>query len=143
MANSDLNIIKNIFFSAGANTLRLAEIYFNSVSSAPLSETYARLRQYFKPLTSGAGSSTNNDKKGFPTHKGGKLEVTVQLNVGDPNLRVPRTAILKGGDGNKGAPELPNYLFRDGPDQKYNINEVSTALTGGMFETTIVSTMGR
>lgn len=119
-----------------------ALLYINAAITGPVSETYARLRKYFKPLTSGAGSSTNNDKKGLPAHKRGKLELNVQLNVGDPNLRIPRTMILKGGAGDKGSPELPNYLFRDGKEQKYFANEVVTSLTGGMFETNIRMTMG-
>lgn len=89
------------------------------------------LRKYFEQVS--AGSRTNEQK----INQGDSLNMTVTLNIGDPWLRPPRTAILfHGSDDPKAvSPYLPMFLWDEDYTRKFTINKVTTSLNDGKLST--------
>jgi hypothetical protein len=108
------------------------------VYQAKLSEQQDLLRKYFVPLTHDSKTNLNNSHG--PDHDG-PIEIEVKLNVGDPFLRPPRSAMLYSGGETKST-ELPSFLFKTKKSpQKYNINKVKTEFSSGMISTSLVMTV--
>jgi len=80
LANSDLNIIKNVFISAGANKLRLAEIYFNhSISEIKFISDSIEWKEI----------DTKERKNVFIRKYSSDIETTTNVIDGEFNLLIP------------------------------------------------------
>lgn len=110
--------------------------YLRLVAAAKVSKSKDKLREYFVPVTH--DSKTNKNLSHAPANKKGSVSLEIGLNIGDPYLRPPRTAKLHAGSVGIDS-ELPDYLFKDGKPQKYNINKVRSSLSNGMIQTQMVA----
>lgn len=96
-------------------------------------------KQYFVPVT--GGTATNENLATVKKNRAKGFELSIDLNVGDPYLRPPRTAFLKSGTIGDKFSDLPAFLFHDNKNpSKYNINEVETTLEKGMIQTRLKAT---
>jgi len=120
------------------NNPNLINKYINILKNSDYYETEASLKKYFVPITH--NMSTEKSSSSVASHKSAGIELSINLNVGDPFLRPPRKGILQCGTTATENSYLPSFLFPEGRyKQYYNINKVKTQLNSGMIKTSLVA----
>ncbi len=108
--------------------------YAAVAAQAGISGIDTTVRTYYEPVT--GGSSTHQD-----FYKEGPLKMSVELNVGDPYVRPPRSALLFHGspDPRAVSAHLPNFLYEGGEPfiTNFKMKKVVTSLNAGKLTTVI------
>lgn len=113
--------------------------------SAVTFEGYKGISQYWEPE-----KYTENTNKDIPVPHGNLgIDISIDLNEGDPYLKPPRNALLWDGTINTNADSanLPSWLFQNatwesGP-AKLKINEITLHYSGGRLKSNLKCSMNR
>lgn len=130
--------LKNDVKAAAESSPSAAVELMAAVWDVQVKHTQATLTQFFVQVTQ--GKPTHDANKGAAAtgsaSGGEKLEVSVDLNYGDPRLRIPRTAVLSCGGGLTRNAELPSFVCPLGV-KKYRIKNVKHSLSDGALKTSM------
>ena len=116
----------------------LWKTYRDAVIEGGIVYSEVTLRKYFEKV--GGVSSTNQQRHAL----GESVHLTVDLNIGDPWLRPPRTALLYHGSGDPKAVSafLPYFIWENDTRNPFLIQKVTTGLMDGKISTQLEMARG-
>lgn len=132
--------LKPRFMSVARTNPAMFGRYAASVFSSGVSDAEYNLRHYYEQVT----HTSNVHQDSLPPAGGKYLELTIDLNEGDPLLRPPRNAAIYSGSLNPKADsaDLPNWFYRGGYPGRLKIFETELLYDHGLLKSSIKCSVG-